>query len=92
MQNNLQQMHLKLLQKERFKKQQKEQVICYKIIDAVAKWYDGKITKVSTASTENNLKTVETGTENTWFERKIPNERYISPEKRQQIIKDLRLM
>ena len=44
-----------------------------------------EITKVSKNSSENNLETVIN--EN---DQEIPNERYMSPEKRQEIIGDLR--
>ena len=49
-----------------------------------------KITKVPRNSPQNSLKTVESETENTGFAREIPKKGYISPEKRQQIINDLR--
>ena len=45
-----------------------------------------KITKVSKNSQQNNLETVTN--EN---DKKIPKERYMSPEKMQEIIDDLRL-
>ena len=44
-----------------------------------------KITKMSRRSPQNNSETVESEIENTKFDREIPRERYISPEKRQQI-------
>ena len=49
--------------------------------NVVAKSYDGRITKVSKNSQQNNSKTVtnEHGKE-------IPKERYVSPEERQEII------
>ena len=49
-----------------------------------------KITRVSTNSPQNNSITNEE--ENIGFHREIPRERYISPEERQKIIDDLRLM
>ena len=58
-----------------------------KIADAVAKCYDVKIAKVSRNSQQNNSETVIN--EN---DEEMPKERYISPEKRQEIIYDLRLM
>ena len=45
-----------------------------------------RITKVSKNSQQNNSETVTN--EN---DKEIPNERYVSPEKRQEIIGDLRL-
>ena len=44
-----------------------------------------KITKMSRHSPQNNSEIVESEIENTKFDREIPKERYISPEKRQQI-------
>ena len=52
-----------------------------------------KITKVSRTSTQSNLETVTNEEENvglTYIE--IPTKRYISPEERQKIIDDLRLI
>ena len=51
-----------------------------------------KITKIAGSSTQNYLETVEGETENIVFDRGIPKERYISPEKRQQIIDKLGLI
>ena len=48
---------------------------------------DGKSTKVSKNLQQNNSETVTN--EN---DKKIPKERYISPEKRQEFIDDLRLI
>ena len=41
-----------------------------------------KITKVSGSLPQNNLETVESKTENIGFDREIPKERNISPEKK----------
>ena len=52
-----------------------------------------KITKVSRTSTQNNLETVTNEEENVGLTyREIPTKRYISPEKRQKITDDLRLI
>ena len=53
-----------------------------KIADAADKSYDGKITKVS--------KSLEAATNEN--DKDIPKEKYISPEERQKIIDDLRLL
>ena len=78
--NNLQQMHLKLLQKESFKKTAEAtgHLIGTKIVN--------KITKTQKNSQENNLKIVING-----YDKEIPKERYISPEERQEITDELRL-
>ena len=77
--NNLQQMRLKLVQKEQFKKQQKQLVI-WLIIKLLI-----KSLKFKKKSQQNNLETVtnEHGKE-------IPKEKYISLEERQEIIDKLR--
>ena len=67
-------MHLKLLQK---KAEATDDLIDNKIAN--------EITKVSKNSSENNLETIIK--EN---DKEIPKERYMSPEKRQEIIDDLR--
>ena len=54
------------------------------IADAVAKSYDGRITKVSQNSQQNNSETVTN--EN---DQEIPKERYISPEEREKVIDNL---
>ena len=54
-----------------------------KITDVVTKSYDDKITKAETVKIE---------TENTGFDKEIPKETYISIEKRQKIIDDLKLI
>ena len=74
---NLLQVHLKLLQKERFKKQQKQVVIYLEIKIA------DKIARASKPSPQNNSVTSE---------EEIIRERYMSPEERQKIIDDLRLI
>ena len=51
-----------------------------------------KIRKVSKTSPQNSLKTVTNETESIEHDKEIPKERYISPEKRQEIIDDLRLI
>ena len=57
-----------------------------KIFNAVAKSYDGKITKVSKNSQKNNSETVSNE-----HDKEIPKEKYVSPEERQKIIDELRL-
>ena len=57
-----------------------------KIANAVAKSYDGIITKVSNNSQQNNSETVTNV-----HDKEIPKERYVSPEERQEIIDELRL-
>ena len=85
--NNLQQIHLKLLQTK--KKIQKTAEITGGLIgNKIAH----KITEVSTTSPQNNSQTVTNGTENIAHDKGIPKERYISPQKRQNIIDDLRLI
>ena len=59
-------------------------MICNKISD--------KITKVTRSSPQNSPEKIEIETESTIFDREIPKERYVSPEKGQQIINDLRLI
>ena len=54
------------------------------IAGAVAKSYNGRISKVSKNVQQNNSKTVIN--EN---DKEIPKERYISPEERQKIIDNL---
>ena len=51
-----------------------------------------KITNVSINLPHNSLETFTNKTENIGINREITNERYISPEKRQKIIGDLRLI
>ena len=51
-----------------------------------------KITKVSKTSRQNSLETVESETRSIEFDREMPRERYISPEKRQKINDDVRLI
>ena len=57
------------------------------IADAVAKSYDGRITKVLKTSQQNNSETIKNK-----HDKEIPKEIYISPEKGQKIIDDLRLI
>ena len=58
-----------------------------KIANAAAKSYDGKITKISKTSQQNNT---ETSTNE--YDKKIHKEMNISLEKRKRIIDDLGLM
>ena len=58
-----------------------------KIANAVAKSYDGRITKVSKTSQQNNSETIKNK-----HDKEIPKEIYVSPEKGQKIIDDLRLI
>ena len=78
--NNLQQMLLKLLQKEQFKTQQKQLVtlLVIKLLIELRK---------SKSSPQNNSKTIMNENDN-----EILRERCISPEERQKIIDDLRLI
>ena len=73
---NLRQMHLKLIQK-----------INSKVGDLIGNKIADKITKVSKNSQQNNKDIVTT--EN---DKEIPLKRYISPEKRQKIIDDVRVI
>ena len=57
------------------------------IADAVAKSYDGRITKVLKTSQQNNSETIKNK-----HDKEIPKEIYVSPEKGQKIIDDLRLI
>ena len=57
-----------------------------KIADAVAKPYDGRITKVSKCSQQKKSEKVTNEDD-----KEIPEERYVSPEERQEIINELRL-
>ena len=76
---NLQYIHLKLLQKKKRKIQ--------KTVEATGDLNSNRITKVSRSSTQNNL-----GKLADEHDKEIPKERYISPEERQKIINDLRLL
>ena len=73
--DNLSQMHLKLLQNKRFKKQQKQLVILIGNKIAIGNKIGKKITKFSKTLLQNNSETVGS-------EAEIPKERYMSPEKR----------
>ena len=79
--NNLLQMHLKLFQKNVI------QQTAEATGDLIGNKIHNRITKILKSSPHNNLESVanEHG-------KKIPKERYISPEKRQKIIDDLRLI
>ena len=76
----LQEMRLKLLQKEQFRKQQKQLVI-WLVIKLLT-----KVTKVSKNSQQNNSETVTNQ-----HVKEIPKKRYISPEERQEVIDEIRL-
>ena len=62
-------------------------LIVNKISNAVARSCDGTITKVSRNSLQINSETVTNK-----HDKEIPKERYISPEERQKILDDLRLI
>ena len=81
-------MRLKLPQKEQLRKwaEATSDLIGNKIDDSVARSYDGRTRKISQNTQQNNS---ETNTNEN--DKEIPKERYISPEKRQEIINDLRL-
>ena len=81
-------MHLRFLQKESFKKQQKQLVILIgnKIANAAVKSYDGRISKNSKYSQQNNLESVTNE-----HEKEISKEKYVSLEERQEIDDELRL-
>ena len=78
--NNLPKMHLKLLQKK----------VTQKSVEAAGDLTGNKISdkikRVSKTLPQNNSK------ENIEHDREIHKERYISPEQRQKIIDDLRLV
>ena len=76
-------MHLKLLEKEQFRKQQKQPVNWLVIKSLI---------KVSRISTQNNSETITNETQNIKHDKEMPKERYISPEERQKIIDDLTLI
>ena len=73
-------MRLNLLQKEQFKKEQKELMIWLGIKLLI------KLQTLQKNSQQNNSDRVTNEDD-----KDIPNERYVSPEKRQEIIVDLRL-
>ena len=52
------------------------------------------ITKISKTSTQNNSKTITNKEKTNWLdsEKEIPRETYKSPEKRQKIIDNIRLI
>ena len=76
------QMHLKLLQKEQFKNQQRKLVI----------WLVIKVLTKSQKSQKFHHRMVEYETENIGFDWDIPKERYITQKKRQKIVDDLRFI
>ena len=61
-------------------------MICNKIANAVVKSYDCKIMEVSKDSQQNDSETVTNE-----HDKEIRKERFISSEKRQEIIDELRL-
>ena len=81
MQNNLQQIPFRTVSKAEIQKPAEASG------DLIGIIFNGKIKKVSKNSLENNLETVT----NENNEEK-PKERYISPEKRQEIFDDLRCL
>ena len=60
-----------------------------KIADVLAKLYDGKTTNVSRTSPQNSYKYYTVKNEH---DEELPKERYISPEERQKITDELRLI
>ena len=78
---NLQQMHLKLVQKDQFKKHRKQLVIS--LIIRVLK----ELLKFEKKSQQNNSEAVRNE-----HNKEIPKERHISPEERQKNNDDLRLV
>ena len=58
-----------------------------KLVDTVVKLYDGITTKVSRRSPRNNAETITNE-----HDKEIHKGRYISPEERQKMIDDLRLI
>ena len=78
---DLQQMHLRLLQKEKFKRQHKQLVIwlVIKLLTELRKFQ-----KIHSKIVRNQLQISKI--------KKIPKERYISPDERQKITDDLRLI
>ena len=76
--NNSLQIHIKLFEKEILKKTAETtgDLIGNKIPDAVAKFYDGEITKISKISQRSNSEIVIIE-----YDKEIPKERYISRRK-----------
>ena len=74
-------MHLKLLQKEQFKKKAEAAG------DFIGNNISDKMTKVSKSLQQNNLETLTNK-----HDEEIRKERYIPPEERQEVIDDLRLI
>ena len=72
-------MHLKLLQKI-------NQNTAEETIDLTVNKIANKITKISRNLAPNNSGIVESGTEDIRFDREIPKERYISPEKGRKLL------
>ena len=68
-----------------------DDLIGNKIAGAIAKSYDDKITKVLMNSPQNTLETNLIETEAIGIEDKILKKRYISSDKRLQVIDDLKL-
>ena len=72
-------MHLKLLQKEQFKKQH-QQLVIWLVIKLLIQFQ-----KFQKTLKQNNSETIKN-------DKEIPKESYISPEDRQKIIDDSRLI
>ena len=77
-------MHLRLLQKKAMQKNAEAAV------DLIGNEIAERVTKASKASPQDN--SVTNKEENIGFDREIYRERYISPEQRQKIIDDLKLI
>ena len=60
--------------------------------DLISNKTANRITKASRTSPQNNSETFTNEAENIELDKEIPKERYISPEQRQKIIDDLRLI
>ena len=75
-------MHVKLLQKFQFKKQQQVVASGGLIGNKIA----NKITKISRSSPQNSIETVKSETKIIAFDREIPKERHISPEKNRKLL------
>ena len=60
--------------------------------DLISNKTANRITKASRTSPQNNSETVTNEAENIELDKEIPKERYISPDQRQKIIDDLRLI
>ena len=86
--NNLLQMHLKLLQKSNSKKKKKRRRRKTEATaDLIGNKIADKITKIAKHLQQNNLETITNE-----HDKEISKEGYISPEEREKIIDDLRLI